>query len=1130
MRMRTTLRFVQSALCILLSTGAFAQGYTTELISHTTLDMITGDIDSDGDLDVISGGIRNLVWNENQGDGTFVQRLISLDTQEAQTIVMVDLDTDGNQDLVVADMASNRIQYYRSNGDGTFDRTALHTNSGGTSGVALGDLDGDGDLDLACTAFNQNKVYWLRNEGGFQFTPVDVATGLTGASHVVVNDYDGDGDVDLAVTVQTAGAARFFRNNGAGTFTNELLANMNTPRAIINDDLDQDGDMDILYSGGGGTGWFENMGTTFTQRSVFTYTGSRGVGAGDLNGDGYKDLLVCDYEEDDLIWRGYSAVGQFTGGGAALDSDFDYISLAVAADLDGDGDLDVAAGSSFDLRVYINNGAAQFTTRRLNRYLGDARGATHGDFDGDGDVDMMAAGSLHMNWYQNDGTGKLTAYILRENNLARITVSTGMSIKTADMDGDGDDDAVFSERGANRVSWIENQGGGLFSKRLVSNLTDAYSCHPIDFDDDGDMDVVASNLNNGLLYWYENNSSESFTQHPIDLGYRTPFEARPCDYDNDGDMDVVTACYSSLDVMGKVVLSRNVGDGSFDVIEIDQTAPNATSVFWVDFDNDGDMDILSATANNNCLNLYRSTGGSFPTFTEEILVSGVDYPTKVIAADFDNDGDVDLASTVLDDRLTCWYENDGTDEFTTYRLARNVVNPQSIGFGDIDGDGTLEIYATCSETEAVHLYRREGINSTPVVGPEPTACHDLFISELVHQPGDVALALEIYNPRSVPVDLSDYALRFYPNGTYRYDASILVGIIPPHGTHVVVAPNFVTNIDDYADQITDIWFAGSDAIVLVNQGRPIDIIGKVGEYFEDLDYWFNNGVGTFNTVLVRKPTIDHGDADGTDEFLPDVEWIEYPVNDYSHLGSHDAPCTSICTPVVSIQPSSIEVCAGETVAFTATVENGGASPSYQWFMNGAAAGTGSTITSSALIADAVITCAVTSNAACAPDAAVGSIPANVTIVPAPAPFASIMGNVISASPVANATYQWYFEGGLIPGATAATHTAGQAGAYAVTSIVADCASEFSNIVNYDLNTSIIVQGDAAFSIFPNPTEGLITIRSSDRVQRVRVWNALGERVVDTNQPLLDLSGLAAGAYSVGVTVNGQEQKRTVIVH
>jgi hypothetical protein len=118
---------------------------------------------------------------------------------------------------------------------------------------------------------------------------------------------------------------------------------------------------------------------------------------------------------------------------------------------------------------------------------------------------------------------------------------------------------------------------------------------------------------------------------------------------------------------------------------------------------------------------------------------------------------------------------------------------------------------------------------------------------------------------------------------------LLTGTIAPGGTHVVVAPNFATDIDAYADQLTNIWFDGSDAIVLVHGNTPIDIIGKVGESFDDGDYWFSNGVGTFYTVLVRKPTVDHGDADGTDAFLPDVEWIAYDADDYSHLGSHDAP-------------------------------------------------------------------------------------------------------------------------------------------------------------------------------------------------------------------------------------------------
>lgn len=1119
-------RSLALALFACFATLAFAQGYETQLISHTTVDMTVGDLDSDGDIDIISGGIRNLVWNENQGDGTFVSRTLSLDAQEVQTVIMIDLDTDGHQDLVVADMAVNRILYYRNNGDNTFDRYFLYSNSGGTSGIAIADLDGDGDLDIAGTAFTQNKVYWLRNEGGFQFTSVNIVTGLTGVSHVVAHDYDNDGDTDLAVTVQTAGATRLLRNNGTGTFTNELLATMATPRSIVNGDVDQDGDMDILYSGGGGTGWFENTGVSFTQRSVTTYTGGRGVNIGDLNGDGYNDLITCDYEEDDLVWRGYSATGQFMTPGGILDTDFDYVSMAFAADLDGDGDLDIAAGSSFDLRAYINNGAGTFTKRFLNRYLGDARGIDRGDFDNDGDMDLMAVGGLYLTWHENDGNGAFTARIAREPSNGRIQLSGGITLRAADMDGDGDDDAVFCERSGNQVSWLENLGTGFFTKRTAFALSNAYSCDPLDFDDDGDMDVVATSLNGGDVYWYENNGSEVFTQHAVNTSYPTPYEARAHDFDNDGDMDVVVACYSSLQLQGKVVLNVNQGDGTFDDYEIDSNAPNVTSVYWTDLDSDGDKDIVYTTADNNCINWLEYTNG---WFTEHILATGVAFATYVVADDLDGDGDVDMAATALSDRTTDWYENDGNQVFTRHELARNVVNPQFINVGDIDADGTPEIFATCVETDAVHLYRRTGITVNPVVGPPPTACHDLFISEMVHMPGDQALALEIYNPRSVPVDLTGYALRFYPNGEFSYDASMLTGTIPAGGTHVVVAPNYTTNINTYADQITNLWFDGSDAIALVHNGTPIDIIGKVGEYFEDGDYWFNNGVGTFYTVLVRKPTVDRGDVDGTDAFLPDVQWIAYNVMDYSHLGSHTGPCSTVCTPSVSISTTASGLCAGEQVTVNATAAAQGTT-TYQWWLNGTAVGSNSaSYITPPLTANSIVQCVVTSNAACAPAVGVGS---NVLVLPitdVPAPVASINGSIVSASPVAGATYQWYRNGSPLAGATGQTHTATQAGNYTVVATVDGCSSAPSNVVVYDLSTGIGNPGDASIVFAPNPVHDLLHVRTAEAISAIDVRDALGAVVVRTRTAPVDLSTVAPGVYHVTVrTTEGVHTQRVLV--
>lgn len=1107
--------------------AASAQGYSTELISHTTVAMITGDLDGDGDIDIISGGIRNLVWNENNGDGTFERRTISLAPLEVQCILMVDLDEDGDQDLLLADMAGNSILYARNNGDQTFDLLYLATATQGTSGIALADLDGDGDLDIAGASFTGNRVYWLRNDGGFVFTSINIATGLTGPTHVLADDFDGDGAVDVVAAIQTAGAVRFFRNDGNAVFTNELLANMSTPRRIVKDDIDQDGDLDILYAGGGGLGYFRNNAGAFVQQSIFTYIGCRGVGAADMNGDGYKDLLYADYEEDDMSIGWYNTVnGTFNGaGGTILDNDFDYASMISAADLDGDGDLDAVCGSTFDIRIYINNGGT-YTKQPLNRITNDARGVCHGDFDGDGDVDMMAVGGLHMTWFRNDGSGKLDPLILRDG-AARIQVGGGQVMRTVDLDGDGDEDAVLCERSGDKVSWVENLGGGNFTKRTVHFLNDAYSCEPVDFDGDGDMDVVASSMNDGAIYWYDNNGSEVFTQRPVNATYPEPYEVRPLDYDNDGDMDVLSACFSNLQQIGKLVIFVNQGNGNFQSYEIDQSAPITTSACWVDLDGDGDMDIVSTMGGSDRVNWYERNGNAF---TEQVLAYGVGYATYVVADDLDGDGDIDVVTSALEDRTTDWFENDGDQVFTRHELARNIINPQFVGTGDIDGDGTPEIYASCTETEAVHLYHRTGIINEQVIGSAPASCYDLFISEMVHQPGDQALALEIYNPRSVPVDLSDYALRFYGNGQYTYFSTMLIGVIPAGGTHVVVAPNYTTDIGDYADQMAYLLFDGSEAIVLVKGNEPIDVIGKVGEFFEDDDYWYNNGVGTFYTVLVRKPTITAGDANGTDEFLPDVEWIAYDVDDYSHLNSHEGPCASVCTPTIAIAASQLEVCPGGDLTFTASVGSEGAAPVLQWLLNDVPVGGGSaTYTATDLQADAVVRCTLLSNAACATTTAVLSNTLVVDVLVVPVPVASIVGNVVATSPVPNATYQWFVDGDLVPGANTPNYIVTIPGAYTVVATVDGCDSAPSNAVQYDINTGMILAEVPGFALVPNPTDGPLTIRTEGAIDAVEVWNGIGERVLVQRGSAIDLTGLASGIYHVVVIIEGQRQQGRVVL-
>ncbi len=1110
MTFSTTLRAALPALFLLFSGRLAAQGYSMQLISHTTVSITTGDLDSDGDVDIVSGGLKNIVLNENMGNSEFVSRTLTTEPTNVRSVTIIDLDEDGHKDIVLSDLNISRVNLLRNNGDNTFEYLILQSNTDGAAGLAVADIDGDGDLDIACAAFTGNRIHWLRNDGGAVFTRVEIATSLSGVSQITAADYDADGDMDLVACLQTAGSVRLFRNDGSEVFTNELLANMTTPRQILNGDVDQDGLMDVLYAGGGGVGWFRNTGTAFTQQVVFTANVAPGVGLADLDANGHLDLLVASAGNTDMFWRGNGPGNAFVTGGGTFDSDFDGASMILPADFNNDGRPDVVCASNSDIRVYINSPGQVFTTQLLNRWMSDVKDACHGDFDNDGDVDMMAIGTLYLDFYENDGTGHLDAKILRQGTV-RITVNSGSYLQAADMDDDGDLDLAYTESSGNWLRWIENQGGGSFFRRDIGSLSQPYALDIVDFDGDGDMDALTSTYDNDAVYWFENNGSQVFTSHFLNGEFWEANEVVGVDPDNDGDIDVLVA-YAGLS--DKVIMHRRESDGTFVSQVVDAAAGGVTSVAAIDVDGDGDLDFLSSTGDDNRVNWYENSGDPLPTYTKRLVAAGVGFATYVAAGDLDGDGDVDVVSAASTDQGTDWFENDGDQNFTSRTLARGITDPWMVGIGDIDGDGTPEIYSTCSGTEAVQLYRTQEPPPIPV-GPVPTTCHDPFISQYLHEPGDQARALEIYNPRSVPLDLSGFGLRVYPNGSsYLYYSVLLGGVVPPQGTHVVVDPFSDAPLQALADQLADLYFDGPDAIVLLDNGRPIDIIGKVGEEVDD--EWFSGGVGTYFTGLIRKPTVDKGDADGSDAFLPDVEWLSTPVADRSGFGSHTAPCTAVCTPSILITADATEVCPGDEVVFNATTTDAGSGPQYQWTVNGIAAGTNSASYTMVVSATTVVECAVTSSAACAPGAAIGSNTWVVNIVSANPPVVSINGSLLTASPVANATFQWYVNGTSIPGANAQTFTATQAGTYTAISTVDGCLSAPSNGVVYDFSTSVPHLDLTGIRLFPNLAREQVFIESNEVFGMVEVLDVQGRllmaREVNATRTVLTVTELSSGAY------------------
>jgi len=661
-------------------------------------------------------------------------------------------------------------------------RTDLETAS--AVAVASADFNGDGIADLA--VLNSRTVEIFLGKGDRRFAPpitiqLNAQPNTFGA--LIAADINGDGKPDL---IASGSQTFIFFGNGDGTFTPgpSLAIGGNQ---VATADFNLDGNLDLAINTGAAVDVLLGDGKGGFSNPVVLSGAPDCLAVGDFNGDGKLDVVGCGFNPSNQ-----PAVAVFLGNGngtfqspiwSPIPSQASY---AAVGDLNGDGKLDVAAvavhenGSNPNVGpifILYGNGDGTFqAAQQLHTEIGPLTSVAIADLNGDGLPDLAAAsiGALEgggpffvgsfVGTYFNLGAGQ--GFALHQAYPVTAVSGVGAALLTADLAGNHTPDIVTTDPTGAYLSILFNDGKGDFADVPSFNFSgetngvSAYgSPYPVaqaDFNGDGIGDLAMITEKNSdyqlTVFFGTGKASRPFRAGPSTVlgpisGSFGPQSIVAGDFRGNGKQDVAISYMNLLGNTAYVQDYLGHGDGTFAAGGKLSVPIPPFQMIAADFNGDGKLDLASSSG-------FVALGNGDGTFQTPIAFYQSNSGTFGVwlgAADFNHDGKLDLAfqtneGTQSSTQPLLIYLGNGDGTFQSPTPYTWGYLPSCGAIADLNGDGNPDIVILSSEhptdSLAVFLGNPDGTFQSPASVALPFAVNpDDLVAADFNGDGNVDLAI-----------------------------------------------------------------------------------------------------------------------------------------------------------------------------------------------------------------------------------------------------------------------------------------------------------------------------------------------------------------------------------------------------